>query len=115
MTAAEMKTLRESLGLPVSWVAQQAGVTNRTVEYWESGRSAVPDDVASQLASIDRFLDYSAKRAGPPLLRYRSNEALWADLPEWSGLPVTAHAAMLARARRRMASGGAVVAIQYAE
>ena len=39
MTSAELKTLRESLGLPVQWLAERANVQRRSVEYWEAGRS----------------------------------------------------------------------------
>ena len=112
-----MKTLRESLGLPVSWVARQAGVSKRTVEYWEAGRSAVPDDVASILESVDSLAEQSIGQLANSnhLLRYRSNDALWSALPEWRGMPTTAHAAMLGRARRAMAANGVAVIIQYAE
>ena len=42
-----------SLGLPVQWLAEQAGGQRRAGEYWESGRSRVPDDVAQRLISLD--------------------------------------------------------------
>ena len=35
MTSAELKTLRESPGLPVQWLAERANVQRRTVEYWK--------------------------------------------------------------------------------
>lgn len=53
MTPAELKTLRESLGLPVQWLAERANVQRRSVEYWEAGRSKVPDDVAELMLQID--------------------------------------------------------------
>ena len=53
MTPAELKTIRESLGLTVQWLADRAGVKLRTVQYWESGRSGVPADVSELLLRID--------------------------------------------------------------
>ncbi len=48
MTPAELKTLRESsLGLSAQWLADRAGVLQRSVQYWEAGRSRVPEDVAT--------------------------------------------------------------------
>ena len=57
MTPAELKTLREACGLPQSWLAHQAQVNERTVRYWESGKSSVPDDVAALISRIDAQLD----------------------------------------------------------
>ena len=47
MTPAELKTIREACGLSQAWLAQRAQVNERTVRYWESGKSTVPDDVAT--------------------------------------------------------------------
>jgi transcriptional regulator with XRE-family HTH domain len=128
MTAAELKTLREALGLPVAWVAVKSGVQRRTVEYWEAGRMRVPEDVAALLTTLDRQFDRAADEAlavaheqrdkhGQPetveLKRYRTDEALWTARPDMAGLPVTAHAALLNRARRLLGAAGFAVSIQY--
>lgn len=130
MTPAELKTLRESLGLPVQWLAERAGVQRRSVEYWEFGRSRVPDDVAELLLQIDTQFaeatrhalavvdEQTAKQGHPPetvrLYRYRDDEALWHARPDMRGLPVTAHAALLARVRLELLARGQAVAIEYA-
>ena len=129
MTPAELKTLREACGLPQSWLAQQAKVNERTVRYWESGKSSVPDDVAALIARIDAQLDTAASGAldqaqalatdhGSPqvvtLYRYDADAELWERRPDMTGLPVTCHAALLAQTRRLLSAAGFRVAIDWA-
>ena len=127
MTPAELKTLRESLGLSAQWLADRAGVLQRSVQYWEAGRSRVPDDVAELVLRIDAQFaeatrqslavvdDQTARQGQPPenvrLYRYRNDAELWEARPDMAGLPVTAHAALLARVRL---ARGQSVAIEYA-
>jgi DNA-binding transcriptional regulator YiaG len=129
MTPAELKTMRESLGLPVQWLAERANVQRRSVEYWEAGRSRVPDDVAELLLQIDAQFaettrqalavadEQTARQGHPPetvrLYRYRDDAALHAARPDMSGLPVTAHAALLARVRLALLARGQAVVIEY--
>ena len=130
MTPAELKTLRESLGLPVQWLAERANVQRRSVEYWEAGRSRVPDDVAELLLKLEAQFaeatrqalavvdEQTAKQGQPPetvrLYRYRDDAALHAARPDMAGLPVTAHAALLARVRLALLARGQAVVIEYA-
>ena len=129
MTPAELKTLREACGLPQSWLAHQAGVNERTVRYWESGKSSVPDDVAALISRIDAQLDTAARGAleqaqalatahGAPqtitLYRYDNDAEMWERRPDMAGLPVTCHAALLARARRLLSAAGFRVVIAWA-
>ena len=106
MTGAELNTLRKSLGLPVSWVAEQSGVRQRSVNYWESGRFAVPDDVAELLVQTEKRLRERCSQmrravvasfdAGAVVLfRYRSDEDLWAFEPDIAHLPNSTHAMMI--------------------
>ena len=129
MTPAELKTIREACGLPQSWLAARAGVNERTVRYWESGKSSVPDDVAALISRIDAQLDTAARGAldqaqalatahGAPqevtLYRYDTDAELWERRPDMAGLPVTCHAALLARARRMLGAAGFRVVIAWA-
>lgn len=130
MTPAELKTIRESLGLPVQWLAERANVQRRTVEYWEAGRSKVPDDVAALILQIDAqftestrqslaVVDEQTEKQGQPpetvrLYRYRDDAELWAARTDMRGLPATAHAALLARVRSALLARGQSVAIEYA-
>lgn len=128
MTPAELKTTREACGLSQAWLAQRAQVNERTVRYWESGRSTVPDDVATLVAGVDTMLDHAAAQAveqartmaaahGTPdaidLYRYSTDAELWAARADMQGLPATCHAALLARARRQLKAAGFVVRIHW--
>lgn len=130
MTPAELKTLRESLGLSAQWLADRSGVLQRSVQYWEAGRSRVPDDVAELILRIDAQFaeatrqalavvdEQTAAQGHPPetvrLYRYRDDAELWQARPDMRGLPVTAHAALLARVRSALLARGQAVAIEYA-
>ena len=48
------------------------------------------------------------------LYRYRDDAALHAARPDMDGLPVTAHAALLARVRLALLARGQAVVIEYA-
>lgn len=131
MTNAEVKTLRESLGLSVAWLSRAARVDERTVRYWESGHTSVPADVAQLLAEVNRMLNLAVDKheelifqievTDRPdhivMLRYRTNEDLWRFQPEFRemGLPATCHAAMLARLIHRMERRGQKVTLVYME
>lgn len=117
MTAAELKTLRESLGLTLKWVADQAGVKLRTAQYWEQGENQVPADVAEMLKNVNNQLwamveqtsetiKEAIKEHGSPaqidLVRYRTDADLWRFQPEFSPLPATCHGMLLSRIMREI-------------
>ena len=58
MTNAELRTIRDGLGLSVAWCALHVGggVSTRAWNYWESGRKdipvRVPNDVAEKMWSL---------------------------------------------------------------
>jgi transcriptional regulator with XRE-family HTH domain len=116
MTGAEFKTIREACGLSVREFSKIIAVEERTIRYWEAGKqSPRTSDVAEALFNIDVFLDKTANTvlqlvksatAKPTeivLLRYREDGDLWTAMPEWKPLPVTCHAAGIARSRAALA------------
>lgn len=119
MLPAELKTIREAVGLSVPDLAALAGVQERSVRYWESGRNAVPEEVAALVQSLDDRLQAMACHAvevvrsliaqhgaapeSITLLRYRENADLWHYMPDFKPLPVTTHGALLARCRAALA------------
>lgn len=131
MTPAELKTIRESLGLPLQWVADQARVKLRTAQYWEQGRFAVPDDVAQMLIGLDdqlwqlvaRYLeqvkavadDQDALPEEIVLLRYRTDNDLWKFYPDFRPIPASTHATLISRLRRRLWEIGVPSIIEYME
>jgi len=128
MNSAAFKTLREAVGLSVSNVAKIAKVGERTVRYWESGRNQPPEDISQRLIEIDNqleqgvkytlaFVDEMLAKHGSidefNLLRYTDEKQLWKKHPEFKKLPVTTHAAYLARVKRALEDKGAVVNLTY--
>lgn len=125
MTSAELKTTRESLGLTADWLAKKAGVQLRTVRYWESGRNAVPKDVAKIMTDLQTWRDsavaamvqsYEGATPKPDeivLLRYRDDAQLWTHHPGFEGLPVTFHASALLAAQKALQAIGCRVKIVY--
>ena len=128
MTSAELKTIRESLGLPVSWLAERANVAERTVRFWESGRNQVPDDVAVLIANLDArvnlavaeslsVVDKVARKNGKPekvvLLRYHTDADLHHHRPDLAGMPTTFHACIVARLRGQLMARGIETKIVY--
>lgn len=129
MTGAELKTIREYLGLPASWLAAKAEVRERTVNYWESGKTPVPDDVVELMGgllgkrahAVERALrlveDVEVKQGGTPhvvtLRRFKHELDLWQAHPEMDGLPATYHAAMLFELKKELEKRGIVVEIIY--
>lgn len=130
MTPAELKTMREAIGLSVPELAAFANnVQERTVRYWESGRNQVPKDVDTLVMGISQLLDARANELaegireliklggrleGPfVLIRYKENADLWHFEPQWKTLPTTAHGAFLTRCRVALAGMGVATRIVY--
>jgi DNA-binding XRE family transcriptional regulator len=129
MTNAEFKTLREACGLSQRVAAQLLGNNERTVRYWEDGTSAVPNDAAELVTTIDATLSNAAREAlqlaqslrakhdapeAITLFRYSSDAELWAARVDMQGLPTTCHAALLYRARALLIDDGFTVEIHWA-
>lgn len=129
MTGAEMRTLREALGLPVTWLAEQTGVQERTIRHWETGRNKVPADVAKLLRSIDANIETTVSQAvlqyvdgalttnGAPevvcLVRYRTDADLHTYQPGFAPLPATCHGVLLHRTLKALEARKANVRIVY--
>ena len=123
MNSAKFKTLREAIGLSVTDLATIASVQPRTARYWESGRNVPPEEVSKSLVSIDVMLSHSVEQAiklyqdkNPDeilLYRYVNAEELHKAHPEFKGLPVSTHAAMLYRVSKRFEEMGVPVSIEY--
>ena len=131
MTGAELKTLRESMGLSQQWMASNCpspsgkGVNLRSYQRWESGDAPVPDDAALFFRCVksewrglaDReatdaldLIDRHTKSID--LYRYRSDH----DVPDHIGMPAAFHALAIKRAQEIVERQRDVtVSIVYAE
>lgn len=104
MSAAEMRVVREFLGLTTLWLSEKLGVAERTIHRWESGVSPIPEGVRLTLeklevdtaqivsTSIDAFNDLSTPRA----LTYRTDADYREHHPE-AAYPASWHRATIAR------------------
>lgn len=109
MTDAELRTIREHLGLTTRWVADHLGVAERSVHRWESGERDVPDGVRRQLeqweidtaTTIDRAVIGLMDLPDPAVATYRSDEHYRQHEPDalW---PALWHRATIARIAERV-------------
>lgn len=53
MSDAELRMVRDFLGLSAEWLAGHLGVALRTVRRWESGHSLIPDGVRVQVEELE--------------------------------------------------------------
>ncbi|MDR2837770.1 MAG: DUF1870 family protein [Azonexus sp.] len=129
MNGATLKTIRESLGLSVSWLAAAANVEERTVRYWEARLDGVPDDVRLVIEQLERLAAETAERglavireqitanrssAKPVLLlRYGNDDDLGRYQPDMAGLPATFHASILAKIRGALKKDDVEVVIRW--
>jgi len=53
MTDAEVKVVREFLGVTGDWLASHLGVSPRTVRHWEQGKYPIPDGVRLAMENLE--------------------------------------------------------------
>lgn len=115
MTGAELRTLRDSLGLSADQLAQMLGNRDRTIRRWESGEWPVPDDAAEVLqrldaqveravqGAVDALQDAKRRTRKPPadavLVRYRTDRDLAYYRPDMAAWPLCVHGALIDRVR----------------
>jgi len=81
MTCAELRGLRESLGLTVRALAEGIGQDESTVYRWESGAQRISAGNARSLAALVDYTDrrvedlVAAHRPGAPIVTYPSDRA----------------------------------------
>lgn len=103
MDPAELRVVREYLGLPGEWLSDRLGVQGRTFRRWEAGTSLIPDGVrveieaieADTAARVNAAVDDLAGRADPAVVVYRTDE----EFQEATGLdyPASWHRALVGR------------------
>lgn len=111
MTPAELKTIRESLGLSVPQLTAMLRVSERAVRFWEDGRFTIPDGVADTLGGMQRdlgrladaLIEHLRAKGGPVLHVYRS-DADYHDADPNSPYPASWHRAAAARVLRALPS-----------
>jgi len=118
MTPAELRCLRESLGLTITELAvgirHPGSLNERTVRRWESGPHSISKPNAEALARLVAYTDDSvraiveAHRPGAPIITYWDDEALHKAEPGlWPSIPASWHRAVAWRAAQQIP--GAVI------
>lgn len=104
MTPAELRVVREFLGLTGDWLAGHLNVVSRTVRAWEQGKYPIPDGVRLEIerleaqtaefigACVDALLD----QPEPGIVTYRSDADYHTAHPEIP-FPASWHRAVCAR------------------
>jgi hypothetical protein len=104
MTPAELRVVREYLGLPGEWLARVLGVQDRTWRRWEAGASPIPDGVRLRIedmegetaqlvhASVRHLMDIP----DPCVVTYRTDADYRHAHPEVTW-PASWHRALIAR------------------
>lgn len=102
MTPAEFKATRESLHLPVSWLADRWGVRRHSVDRWEDGSRSIPEDLGRDLEALEAqaaMLVEDGVRAAAPVLHVPRMSGTCED-----GMPASWHRMI---AKRTAGSTGA--------
>ena len=105
-------------------------VAPRTIDYWESGRNAVPDGAVQELLELNALIERGvqnilllvgelASAHGQPaqvaLTRYRTLDDYRGSRADLDGLPWACHNAMIGRAMVALARQGQRAAISYGQ
>lgn len=127
MTPAEFRATREYLGLSVGWIAEWAGVNERSVRKWDQGENNVPEAIAAALDKIakatdlfvskvahKRLMDPSWEFAVPRPQKAEEDRRLDAQWGEWS-MDWWWNVAGRVLDENRKGRGGAVVYVEAAE
>jgi len=104
MTPAELRVVREYLGLTPEWLAEHLNVSARTVRHWEAGKYAIPDGVRLEMEDLERrtgefvagVVDKLMDLPDPGVFTYRSDAEYHAANPG-VGFPASWHRAVVAR------------------
>lgn len=105
MTAAELKVVREFLGVTGDWLAGHLGVNPRTVRNWEEGRRAIPDGVRLAVEDLEartgefvsRIIDALMDVPGEPTaVTYRTDDEYRSAHPD-EPFSASWHRAVIAR------------------
>lgn len=104
MTPAELKVMREYLGLTGDWLAKWLKVSPRTIRHWEEGKYPIPDGVRLEVEHLEnmtaenvtKMIETLMDLPDPQLITYRTDADLNAAQPD-NRWPASWHRAVCAR------------------
>lgn len=106
MTDAELRVLREHLGMTGDALAAYLDVSDRTVRHWEAGKYAIPAGVATTVRAlaadtrdaVDELAAQLLTHPEPAAVVYRTDAEYWAAEPT-AQLPASWQRAVVGRVR----------------
>jgi len=60
MHPAELRVLRESMGLSAEWLGERFHESAETITAWESGETPIPEDIIEEMHELDYFVESMA-------------------------------------------------------
>ena len=117
MKAKKFRTLRESTGLTVKWLAEEMNVSQSRVRDWEEGHAEIPAMAIAKVREMGRLGRIVSDRLYQQLTQvdtvthvilvcYNSDEEYWEFHPDDREYPVTFHNAVLERTKNRLVDAG---------
>lgn len=118
MTPAELRVVREYLGLSPEWLAAHLKVSGRMVRHWEQGTYAIPDDQRLEIENLERYTSAFVSKVvqhlmdvpDPVVLTYQDDAEYHAAHPEMK-FPASWHRAVVARVAQEIPA----MSIRYAK
>ncbi|WP_165608865.1 DUF1870 family protein [Mycolicibacterium fortuitum] len=106
MTPAELRCLREFLGLTTAWLADRLGIRERRLQRMEAGAEPIPDGVAAEIDDlaattaeyVEQLLnEFDDTDEAATLITYRTDAAFKASGGLGKTFPASWHRAVAAR------------------
>lgn len=109
MTDAELRVVREHLGVSGEWLAAHLGVQGRTMRRWEAGSHPIPDGAREEIEhleeqtaeTIDRAVEQLLDVPDPTIATYRTDVDYRTAEPD-GGWSAGWHRAVVARVAERV-------------
>ena len=119
MTSAELRVVREYLGLSVGSLANLLVLDEEAVSKWEAGREAIPDEVAQEIEQLEAHYADCVSKAIERLndardvrvFTFSSDADFWRFHPDMTGISASSDRMLVARAKSEVFG----LAIEYWE
>ena len=102
MSAAEFVCQRELLGLSIVWLAENLGVTKRTIYRWENGTHPIPDWAADRIRLYVKNTQDVIGKVAVQVMKDPSIPFLTTYREDWgTEMPASWHRLVMARVAER--------------
>lgn len=110
MTSAEMRVVREYLGLSVGSLASLLFVAEPAVSKWEAGTEAIPHEIAQGIERLEAYsadcvraaIGHLSDARDVRVFTFRSDADFWHCHPDMTGVSASSDRMLIARANREV-------------